>query len=597
MGYTYILDLLRKNNPFISDSVADPWEDIYPSVATIHARSYQELFNLITQKANTPTLATGVLVLGEPGSGKTHLVKRIVETVHKANRPLLIAYVQPIENPQFPFTYLLKEIVSNLRRPLMRTSNSATQLDRLLSRWLLEHLGPQISALSPAMSTAVKNNPERILNLNLSTLGLNTPIAADLPKPLRKVLPDYQRKELRQAVADWLAGESLDQEYLDILKLPDRLSINTDEREAEALALLIAIGELLTRYQYCLIVCFDRWENLETTMQINATGKMIGELFDRIQGMLPIVLARRMDWDENFSASLNQHVVSRIENNRFILNNCDRENAIALIKSRLSFVLEGAADGIEPFTPEQLNSILGVGSLSPRAIISLANDQLRSILSDNSSQNTVSIADVLLEEFNNRYQYAVTELSQSTPDKGRLQRAFQVLLSGVAGTSIQQPASPNKDKYDLLLKITNTSNKQREIALIIDLEQHHSAVGAAIDRGLHHLIKMPGRQVVYVRDGRHPIPNPPKWPATNERKEKLEQYGALLWTLNVEQAAGWYALADLAYAIKSGDVTLAHSGRLHILTHDELITWTADSLRNHAAFAPLWAFLNRMNGE
>lgn len=593
MGYAYILDLLRKSNPFISDSVADPWEDIYPSVATIHARTYQELSSLVTQKSNNPTLATGALVLGEAGSGKTHLVKRIVETVHKANRPLLMAYVQPIENPQFPFTYLLKEVVSNLRRPLTRTPNGATQLDRLLSRWLLEHLGAQISDLSPAMAAAVKNHPERILSLNLNAVELEIPVAFDIPKMLRKVLPFYQQKELRQSVADWLTGEALDQEFLEILKLPDRLIASAEMREAEALELLIALGALLTRYHYCLLVCFDRWENLETPAQLNATGRMIGELFDRIQGMLPVVLARHMDWDERLSETLNQHIVSRIANNRFVLGNCDRENAIALIKSRLNFALEGAADGIEPFTQEQIDSILRVGVLSPRAVISLANDQLRRILSDNPLQTGPSVADILLEEFNNRYQHAITELNQNPPDKGRLQRAFQILLSGVSGISLHQPESPAKEKYDLLLHIEKTPNQHREIALIIDLEQHHRAVGAAIDRGLHHVTEIAGRQVVYVRDGRHPIPAPPKWPATNERREKLEQHGALLWTLNAEQTAGWYALADLAYAVKSGDVTLAHSGRLHIVTYAELINWTAESLRAHTAFAPLWMFLER----
>ena len=94
-----------------------------------------------------------------------------------------------------------------------------------------------------------------------------------------------------------------------------------------------------------------------------------------------------------------------------------------------------------------------------------------------------------------------------------------------------------------------------------------------------------------MRDGRHPIPLPPKWPATNEKRDKLEQHGALLWTLNAEQTAGWYALADLAYAIKSGDVTLIHNGRLRTLTYQELIDWTAISMRNHPAFVPLWDFL------
>ena len=70
------LDLFRRHNPFTSSSVGDPWEATYPDVPSIHEHAFRGLWQLIEQKTRSPALNCAGLILGEVGSGKTHLLGR-----------------------------------------------------------------------------------------------------------------------------------------------------------------------------------------------------------------------------------------------------------------------------------------------------------------------------------------------------------------------------------------------------------------------------------------------------------------------------------------------------------------------------------------
>lgn len=378
MIYSYLLNVLRTNNPFAVDKVIDPWEDNYPNVATINARPFHELSSLVAQKANNPALDVGAFMEGDSGSGKTHMIKRIAETVHSARRPLLVANVQPIlADPKFPFSYLLREIIGSLQRPMVKDGSSATQMDRLISLWLLEMVSSQ---LSPTMAAKFQERPERILNSDLSDIDFDSQPIQKLPKELVTILQYYHKPRLRSCVVDWLAGNTLTPECADAIKVRNRPVTTIKKREIESLDLLIAIGEILTQYNNCLLVCFDQWEKLVTLEQIKATEYMIGELFDSVKGMLPVAMVPKSDWEENFSKTLNQYVVSRLENNRFVLRNCNREDAFNLIRARLAHSLKEDVTDIEPFTQDQLDNLLGIGNLSPRAVLNLSNKQLGELL-------------------------------------------------------------------------------------------------------------------------------------------------------------------------------------------------------------------------
>ncbi len=89
------LDRLKQHNPFASSSVGDPWDHPYPHVSSINEQAFDGLCHLMAQKAHDPALNCAALVLGEVGSGKTHLLGRILAHTTQAQPPFAFAYIQP----------------------------------------------------------------------------------------------------------------------------------------------------------------------------------------------------------------------------------------------------------------------------------------------------------------------------------------------------------------------------------------------------------------------------------------------------------------------------------------------------------------------
>ncbi len=126
------LDSLKQRNPFASSSVGDPWDSRYPHVPSINEQAFEGLCRLMAQKADAPALNCAGLILGEVGSGKTHLLGRILAHATHAQPPFAFAYIQPIEDPEQTYRYLLREVMVNLCRP-GHAEPYATQLDAALA--------------------------------------------------------------------------------------------------------------------------------------------------------------------------------------------------------------------------------------------------------------------------------------------------------------------------------------------------------------------------------------------------------------------------------------------------------------------------------
>jgi len=118
MDHDARLDLFRRHNPFTSSSVGDPWEATYPNVPSINEHAFRGLWQLIEQKTRSPALNCAGLILGEVGSGKTHLLGRILTRSKQTRFPCAFAYIQPLEDPEQTYRYLLREVMVNLFHPM-----------------------------------------------------------------------------------------------------------------------------------------------------------------------------------------------------------------------------------------------------------------------------------------------------------------------------------------------------------------------------------------------------------------------------------------------------------------------------------------------
>ncbi len=486
------LNTLREQNPFTSSSVGDPWEDKYPDVRSVNERAFKEISQLIDQKSKNPALGCAGLVFGEVGSGKTHLVGRILKYGRQAHFPFSFAYIQPIEDPEQTYRYLLREVMVNLCYPI-DASSDATQLSVILDKIFAEVRAEagdrlqvagcrsQVAEGSSSLSARALPKKEKFgelfgrfrkESLNVfkkkklgvemfrdlgkivrDVLEKKTPPPApaseecneieriavdflrarfpDIPKEFLRVLFQYQSPEKRSAAMDWLKGIAIDNEDAALLRVMPRLEDSPAMLEQKSRNILSCFGVLLVYYGQPLVICFDRLENYDTDEKIHSLGKMVEFLVDRAKAILPLVFVRGQQWEEKFTKKLNQQVITRLKTNEFQLKGCNDEQSAEIVRTRLATVLsqEDAADFF-PFDKAELTNIFKTRLHSPRQVIMFANQRLKQILyPDKEIVKAAFPIEKLEEEFAHQYRLIQADFNRYQPDRSRLKRALELYLS------------------------------------------------------------------------------------------------------------------------------------------------------------------------
>jgi hypothetical protein len=187
-------------------------------------------------------------------------------------------------------------------------------------------------------------------------------------------------------------------------------------------------------------------------------------------------------------------------------------------------------------------------------VITLANQRLRQLL-DEEPLPPVSPTQKLQEAFASQYQAIVQDFERYAPDRGRLRRALELYLR--YGPLHCVPTESGQEKYiDFATMLRRGRATLAPVIFLIDVEHHHAAVGACLSRGSAFLEDEPAGGAVYIREARCPFPPPPMWEATNKKLQHFKECGGHVVFLDAEQAARWYALALLSYAVKEQDITV-----------------------------------------
>jgi len=380
--------------------------------------------------------------------------------------------------------------------------------------------------------------------------------------------------------------------------------------EQNARSMLGYLGMLLTHYGEPLVICFDRLENYDTDEKVRSLGKMIEYLVDTAKAILPIVFVRGAQWEEKFRNRLNQQIITRLETNEFTLKGCNDSQALEIIEGRLKTVLgERAAGDLFPFDRTVLAQTFKTRLYSPRQVIMIANQQLRGILyPEKSAPTAVTALEQLQKEFDRSYRSIEADFDRYPPDRSRLRRALELYLSerpASSGFLVASLYSPEDKFIDLRGVIrckeddlkdgkedagkghaddaddeyggghddekNDEENDVFEVVFIIDVERHSPSVRASLKRGIEFLQSEPSGLAFYIRDRRCEIPPPPQWATTNEMLLHFQDLGGNIVLLDNMQAARWYALALLNYAVKEGEVTVTDARyRNRAVTVEEL---------------------------
>ena len=571
------LDILKKNNPFVSSSAGDPWKSKYPHVESVNKKTFDALKRLIDQKRQDLSLNAAGLVLGEAGSGKTHIIGRLLELARQKRDSVAFAYIQPIEDPEQTFRYLLREVVVNLCHPVEKSSGNSI-LDDLLAYPILECIetcfGGSKEKKHEKLLASIRSNPSRIfatrrlkpearLRVAQSACFFLERSLPELPDGFLSALLRYRFGPDKRAAFQWLQGVAIDQEDCRALGARPRNERSAAFLEQEARGILNAFGTLLARYGIVLVVCFDRLENLESAEQIRSFGKMVEFLVDTAPAMLPLVCCRGDLWDSGLKAKLNEHVTTRLATNPFVLEGCSPSLAMKVVEKRLAFVLGEKRDAsFFPLDENKLRKTFEGEIQSPREIIVQANRILNEELGAERVE-APAIVRQLADAFNLQHENVLSDFERHPPDRTRLRLAIELLLShtGDAAGFCADNFRKIDECVDFMCRIQSKhaprkNGASKDAVFIVDVEEDFYPVGKCLQRGLDFLEKYPGGKAFYIRDARCPFPPYPRWPATNRKREKFENSGGTTVFLQKEQAARLYALAFLKYAVKEGDVSV-----------------------------------------
>ncbi len=365
-------NLKKQPNPFTSSRVDTPFQH-HPDYADTYHREFQTLQTALNNiKLDPNHQSKGVVVIGEPGTGKTHLMMRLANERLSSNRLLFIRqpnnaqsvlyhiYSRILESlvekaGNLPQLYSL--IINTFRKIVSLNDRDVTQKDIDILKALYDLEDNSISALSKENTQRKREYWEYIeKTINEWWMSNYAPgsFALSIIKGMVKYC-SYTDYKYRNISTRWLAGNVLTDEEAETVGLPnwgEEIS-----KEAFSLEAISVLGKLSVLDEP-LIIIFDQLEGLglphNQEILLNF-GEVVKEIFTHVPNSL-IILNLFPDRWEKFQTTFDQSIIGRVSQYQVSL----RQPTETEIKSILKVKMQSVDITLEQlFIPEDLDDILG----------------------------------------------------------------------------------------------------------------------------------------------------------------------------------------------------------------------------------------------
>jgi len=375
-------------NPFSSSRVDNPFQD-HLDLKSIHQDQFERLKWIITDiKQDKNHQSKGTVVIGEPGSGKTHLMMRLAKELLKINRLLFIRCPNNRDSVLFHiYSRILESFVERI------PETGYTQLETLLSHSFVKLISQtgfiSLTQKDQEIITILKSNPleiyeklgaegsgkkldywrhieKRTDDWWMSEYGL-AGYASQIIKGIIKYC-SYSKPHLKKLVARWLAAEELSNVELEAIGLENW----NEEMSKEAFSLeAISVFSKLSLLDEPLIIIFDQLEALglkHHEQLLFAFGEAIKEIFTHVPNSLVILNLFPDRW-EQFKSMFDGAIIDRVSQNQLYLQRPSDQYLTDILKAKI----ESVGLSIEKiFSPTELETILNHSSI--RAILNSASD-------------------------------------------------------------------------------------------------------------------------------------------------------------------------------------------------------------------------------
>lgn len=380
-------------NPFASSRVDNPFQS-HLDLKSVSQKPYETLKSILTEIAKDQNRQSrGVVITGEAGTGKSHLMMRLAQERLERNR---LFFINHPNDPEGVLFHIYSRVLESLIKRVGDTQH--TQLEHLLAHFLSKIISrtniPFPSQKEEEIINILENNPLDIYG-NLGSEGstrkrelwlvilkktqqwwqFTYEVSGYSLQILTGIIrycyyTDSNRKIL---IKRWLAGYELEDKELQAIGLSNENWDSQFNRESLALEALIVFSKL-SLLDEPLIIVFDQLESLGLPQNSNlllSFGQNLKELFTHIKNSLIISIMFPESW-QGFRERLDPSITDRQGQFQLSINSPDRatlENLLELHFQHLSF------DSDVVFTPAEKEDIFAQKVI--RKVINRAADYYR----------------------------------------------------------------------------------------------------------------------------------------------------------------------------------------------------------------------------
>lgn len=561
--------LLEAFNPFEDRVVQTPWDPVrYPDVRSIHGSISDEILGLI-RRTGGDGVARYAFLRGQPGTGKTHLLRRLRLELGDLG---IFLTIRPFGDGRRLHRHILRQISESLDQK-KRDGDERTQLQEFALRVLgraaadlpLEAWVRNRLSRDPAFLVEILRQHTDPVLLRNRVFDRHPGMDRDLVQVVFALL-DADRMGM---AARWLQGVDMPDEDLALLRVGG--SAAEEDRAEEVLHSLIK----LSRDAHGFALCFDQLDALppvEGNPGFVALATAASHL--AMAGSVVLILScLGRTWEEH-ARLIPAPVVDRITQNVFILERLTRDQIAELIATRLAAVRgpRRPPSSTYPFAPEVATELAAEPGISVRRVLERA---ARSLEEMRRRKRVVEVRSLVAEppavpfetwlDGEARRRLADLRDGGALPlDEGLVKRGIALALDlarrravplGPLRVSALDENPRGTRHLDLVADLAAGAERRRTGLCLCNTENGRSF--AAHPQNLLKEMRDLRRQLhagILIRDERL-LPIPSGWKAGSQHLEALQAAGGALVPLDRESLALLEALRTLRNDADAGDLS------------------------------------------
>lgn len=539
---------------FLGAVHADPWSELLLDLPALNAQASDSVEQTVLRLREFARRDPGQLrseslvLLGPPGTGKTHLFARLRK---KLGPRAVFVHIRPLLHAGMSTAFVLKQAVEQLSR----TSGGRFQADALVGSLIGLAQSALVSFPTAHLDEWRSLTPEARKQQIEETVDALLERFPDLDDSFveRLLQVPFVSPRERRALLAWLAGHDCDPSQLERIGASASLPEDGALRALQTLGTMAALGAPL-------VLVFDQLENLvqrdQVEERITQYGNLIAELVDSTRGLLIVQMALDSEWEVGIEPRFNLSQRSRAVMKKASLSLPTPAQSNELLTLWHAALDAPAAPLPWPFTREQVDQLLQLPGLTPRMLLTALREarEGQSIglleqptpVGSSPEASLVSAGEVLPEEWHARLVSAHHSIDSAEARRGGLDS--ERLCDGILSAASFAPDLRLRATQKKYIQITPREGQGRWVALVN--QPHPSSIGAALRRALQQPPHLPG---LVVREQWCPIS--PTAGATLELQDEVLRRPHVTWfELGREQAAQLLALDDLLQAARSADI-------------------------------------------